>query len=84
MKNHELTYLKKKIEQLKADGVYRELPVNYGPCDNVINLDGKEVINLSSNNYLGLANNEEVEREHAEIFSTVDSVRIEYFGSWTR
>jgi glycine C-acetyltransferase len=66
MKSHELTYLKKKIEQLKADGVYRELPVNYGPCDNVINLDGNEVINLSSNNYLGLANNEEVKEAAIE------------------
>ncbi|NLC95353.1 MAG: 8-amino-7-oxononanoate synthase, partial [Bacilli bacterium] len=47
---HELTFLKEKIEQLKADGVYRVLPVNYGPCDGVINLNGKEVINLCSNN----------------------------------
>jgi glycine C-acetyltransferase len=56
MKNHELSFLKEKIDQLKQDGVYRELPVNYGPCDNRINLNGKEVVNLSSNNYLGLAN----------------------------
>ena len=66
MKNHELTYLKKKIEQLKEDGVYRELPINYGPCDNVINLNGKQVINLSSNNYLGLANNESVKEAAIE------------------
>lgn len=60
MKNHELTYLKDKIQQLKDDGVYRELPINYGPCDNVINLNGKQVVNLSSNNYLGLANHPRV------------------------
>ncbi|PAT01424.1 8-amino-7-oxononanoate synthase [Candidatus Izimaplasma bacterium ZiA1] len=62
MKNHELTFLKDKIEQLKKDGVYRELPVNYGPCDNVIELNHKKVINLSSNNYLGLANHPRVKQ----------------------
>ncbi|QMS85505.1 glycine C-acetyltransferase [Candidatus Xianfuyuplasma coldseepsis] len=62
MNKHELTYLKEKIEQLKNDGVYRELPVNYGPCDNVINLNGHEVVNLSSNNYLGLANHPRVKQ----------------------
>jgi glycine C-acetyltransferase len=53
---HELNYLKEKIEGLKADGVYRELPVLQGPSDAEIILDGKKVINLSSNNYLGFAN----------------------------
>lgn len=40
---------------LKAEGTYRKLPVNFGPCANVINLNGRRVVNLSSNNYLGLA-----------------------------
>lgn len=68
--NHELTYLKDKIEQLKDDGVYRELPVNYGPCDNVINLNGKKVVNLSSNNYLGLANHPRVKEAAIEAVKT--------------
>ncbi len=58
MKNsvHELTYLKEKIESLKEEGVYRELPVFDGPNEAEINLNGQRVINLSSNNYLGFAN----------------------------
>ncbi|QVK21056.1 glycine C-acetyltransferase [Mycoplasmatota bacterium] len=47
--------LEKKVQELKDQGVYRKLPINYGACGSVINLNGKEVINLTSNNYLGLA-----------------------------
>ena len=53
---HELNYLKEKIEGLKKDGVYRKLPVLEGANEAEIILDGKKVINLSSNNYLGFAN----------------------------
>lgn len=49
------SFLEQKIVELKSMGVYRELPVNSGPCEALITLNGKEVINLSSNNYLGLA-----------------------------
>ncbi len=57
MKNiHDLQYLKDKVEQLKTDGVYRKLPVLDGANEAVCLLNGKEVINLSSNNYLGFAN----------------------------
>ncbi|MBU1094793.1 MAG: glycine C-acetyltransferase [Firmicutes bacterium] len=51
-----MSYLLLKVNELKADGVYRKLPVNDGPCDAIIKLNGKPVINLSSNNYLGFAN----------------------------
>ncbi|HEY8396038.1 MAG TPA: glycine C-acetyltransferase [Bacilli bacterium] len=50
-----LDFLKENLEMLKAEGTYRKLPVNFGPCANVINLNGRRVVNLSSNNYLGLA-----------------------------
>ncbi len=53
---HELGYLKEKIEELKTDGVYRKLPVLDGPSGAEITLNGDNVINLSSNNYLGFAN----------------------------
>ena len=57
---NKLDYITQDVESLKADGVYRILPINYGACTNIINLNGKQVINLSSNNYLGLANHPRV------------------------
>jgi len=55
-----LDYLNNQVDQLKKDGVYRTLPINYGPCSGVIDLNHKRVVNLSSNNYLGLANHPKV------------------------
>lgn len=56
MSVHELKFLQEQIEQLKQDGVYRKLPVLEGPDEAEIILNGRKVINLSSNNYLGFAN----------------------------
>lgn len=55
-----LNFIDERVQSLKDEGVYRKLPVNYGPCDHVIDLNGKKVVNLSSNNYLGLANHPRV------------------------
>jgi len=57
-----LKFVDNLVQGLKDDGVYRKLPVNYGPCDHVIDLNGKKVVNLSSNNYLGLANHPRVKQ----------------------
>jgi glycine C-acetyltransferase len=48
--------IKEKLQVMKDAGTYRVLPVNSGPCDAMIILNGRPVINLSSNNYLGFAN----------------------------
>lgn len=53
---HELKFLKEKIKDLKEQGVYRKLPTLEGANEAEIILNGKKVINLSSNNYLGFAN----------------------------
>ena len=55
---HNLEYLQEKIQELKDSGTYRELDTLQGANEAVIMLDGKEVINMSSNNYLGLSTNE--------------------------
>jgi glycine C-acetyltransferase len=61
-----LSFLKANINQLKKDGVYRELPINEGPCDAEIILNGRSVINLSSNNYLGFANHPRLKKAAKE------------------
>ncbi|MCD5415469.1 MAG: glycine C-acetyltransferase [Clostridiales bacterium] len=63
---HELKFLKEKIEQLKEDGVYRQLPVLEGANEAEIMLNGKKVINLSSNNYLGFANHPKLKQAGIE------------------
>ena len=49
-----LDYLAGVLDDLKARGLYRQLRVLEGEQDAVTTFDGREVINLSSNNYLGL------------------------------
>lgn len=49
-----LSYLHDQLEDLKAKGLYFRLRVLEGEQKSVANFDGREVINLSSNNYLGL------------------------------
>lgn len=52
---HELKYLQDNIQELKDQGVYRKLPVLETANEAEVILNGKKVINLSSNNYLGFA-----------------------------
>lgn len=63
---HKLDFLKEKIQGLKDDGVYRKLPVLEGANDSEVILDGKKVINLSSNNYLGFANHPRLKKAAIE------------------
>ncbi len=56
-------FLEKKVDELKKDGVYKEPPVFSGPNTRILNINGKDVINLCSNNYLGLANHPKLKEE---------------------
>jgi glycine C-acetyltransferase len=49
-------FIHQQLKALHDNGVYRRLPINEGPIGPVISLNGQSVINLASNNYLGLAN----------------------------
>ncbi len=49
-------FIQAELEELKRQGLYRKLRRVEGEQASTLILDGKEVINFSSNNYLGLAN----------------------------
>ncbi len=50
-----LGYLSQQLEAWRKAGSYQRLRVLESPCEPVSRFDGREVINLASNNYLGLA-----------------------------
>jgi len=56
MRTDPLAYLGEQLNEFRANGTYQRLRELQGPCEPVSIYDGKEVINLASNNYLGLAN----------------------------
>ena len=51
-----LSYLTEQLESWKQAGTYQRLRELESACEPVARFDGKDVINLASNNYLGLAN----------------------------
>lgn len=63
-------FIEEKVEQLKKDGVYRLLPVSRTATGNRIVLNGTEVINLSSNNYLGLLTHPKVLKASEDALKT--------------
>src|SRR3984885_7298582 len=51
-----LQYLTEQLESWRKAGTFQRLRELESPCEPIARFDGKEVINLASNNYLGLAN----------------------------
>lgn len=49
-------FIEEELERLKEQGLYRKLRHVEGEQGPALMLDGREVLNFSSNNYLGLAN----------------------------
>src|ERR1700720_3731397 len=62
----QLQYLHDALEDLKAKHLYFHLKILEGEQKPVANFDGKEVINLSSNNYLGLTSHPKLKRAAIE------------------
>ncbi|WP_203332102.1 glycine C-acetyltransferase [Planococcus beigongshangi] len=55
-------FLNDNLNELKEQGLYNEIDPVEGPNGPIIQVRGKDLINLSSNNYLGLATNEDLKR----------------------
>jgi 8-amino-7-oxononanoate synthase len=51
-----LAYLGEQLDSFRQAGTYQRLRELQSACEPVSRVDGREVINLASNNYLGLAN----------------------------
>ena len=49
-------FIERQLEEIRSRNLYRQLKVVDGEQDATVRLNGREVLNLSSNNYLGLAN----------------------------
>jgi len=59
MNNDFQRYMDKELNQLKEEGLYNKIRTLEGPQGAWVTIDGKDVLNFSSNNYLGLANHPE-------------------------
>ncbi|CAM4303170.1 glycine C-acetyltransferase [Lacicoccus alkaliphilus] len=63
-------FLSSNLQDLKDNGLYNEINVVRGANGPVIDIDGEALINLSSNNYLGLATDELLKKAAKD---TIDS-----------
>ncbi len=54
------SWLGQQLDQLKTDNLYKIPKILESPAGGRVTMNGKEVINLASNNYLGLANHPKV------------------------
>lgn len=59
-------FLKENLEDLKERGLYNEIDPLESPNGPIIKINGRELINLSSNNYLGLATDERLKKAAAK------------------
>jgi glycine C-acetyltransferase len=56
------SWLGQQLDQLKTDNLYKIPKILESPAGGRVKMNGKEVINLASNNYLGLANHPKVKQ----------------------
>ena len=63
MSSHSLEqFLNENLEDLKGKGLYNVIDPLESPNGPLITINGRELVNLSSNNYLGLATDERLKK----------------------
>jgi glycine C-acetyltransferase len=70
MNPNPLSYLQEQLADLEAKGLHFRLRVLEGEQKPIAHFDGKDVINLSSNNYLGLTTHKALRRAAIEAIRT--------------
>ena len=55
-------FLQENLQELRDQGLYNVIDPVEGPNGPIIKINGKDLINLSSNNYLGLATDEDLKK----------------------
>lgn len=63
-------FLNENLEDLKGKGLYNVIDPLESPNGPMITINGKQLVNLSSNNYLGLATDERLKEAAAEAVET--------------
>ncbi|WHY64601.1 glycine C-acetyltransferase [Neobacillus sp. SuZ13] len=63
-------FLNENLEDLKGKGLYNVIDPLESPNGPVITINGRELVNLSSNNYLGLATDERLKKAAEEAIET--------------
>jgi glycine C-acetyltransferase len=61
-----LKFLADELDRLRAEGLYNQIRTIESPQGGWIVVDGKKVLNLCSNNYLGLGNDPRLKKKAAE------------------
>src|SRR5216684_2451893 len=75
MNPNPLFYLNEQIAEMESKGLHFRLRVLEGEQKPVAHFDGKDVINLSSNNYLGLTTHKSLRR------AAIDAIRTHGVGA---
>ncbi|WP_161878339.1 glycine C-acetyltransferase [Alkalibacterium sp. MB6] len=60
------SFLESNLQELKDNGLYNEIDTIQGPNGAEITVNGKRLINMSSNNYLGFSNDERLKAKANE------------------